>query len=607
MTGILISVGVDNSVSFPNRPDWYFNTENDSTTTEVVSVHQQSYDGKIDNKATFSIGDVRMLGTVYGYRKNSTYHEATSGSAETVANLLEEKGLEGVASLNGEFCIAVIRDKKLHIVTDRLGSRPLYYWSNGGKYIIASDLLSVVENIPGTPALAPEYVKEYLAMGKILGCRTPFENIKKVPPATVFSVDLEERSSHSQCYWRPEFRPSNRSYSAIVSEFVNIFKKALAERLSPHDRNGVLLSAGSDSRLILAAANSLPAEYRINTFHMADWENKEAQTAEKVASTADVHSHQLLLRDTNYQFNALSRNPPAMNCISLFNQGHATGFHEEINERCDRLLSGQFADTFIKGHFLPKREIRAGTIGTFDLPLEHEVDTITEYIDSLKIGDNSYLDTQSVRETVQSEICLHKDGSVHNHGVKYPSMESMVITSNFWPLTNQEDFFFYRSLFEMTPHYSPFIDNRLIDFSLTVPKKHLLRKNIVNSAVQKLSQDLSDIPHATSGVPLYWPQTVHHCLDRFNAARWRLGLWWNEKEPPSEYYSHHPWPDHRSMLKDDDRFEEILSDEEDLYKNFDKLSNSDVIDAYAKHSSGDQNNREDIYRILTLIKTPYIK
>jgi len=572
-----------------------------------VLIHQEPYKNQTDNRKKSSLGDIWTHGTIYGYQSNSQYHDVTSSSsAKVAADILEKNGLYGIECLNGEFCMVVSNGKKIHIATDRLGSRPLYCWQNKDKYVIASDLRSVVENVPNKPTLSPEYLEEYLSIGTVLGCQTPFENIKKIPPATIFSIDIEEKTSNSRCYWRPEYMPSNQSYSAVVSEFVSIFKKVLAERLSPDDRNGVLLSAGSDSRLILAAANSLSSDYLINTFHMSDWENKEAKTAKKIASTANVDSHDLLRRDDDYQFEALSRNPPSMNCISLFNQGHATGFHKEINKNCDRLLTGQFADTFFKGHFLPKRKIKFGTLGTLDLPVERKVDTIVDYIDSLGIDANSYLDIQSVRETILSEIDIQNEGSVQNHGIEYPSMESMVISSNFWPLTNQEDFFFYRSLFEMIPHYSPFIDNRLIDFSLSIPKKYLLRKNIINSAVQRLSPDLSEISHATSGVPLHWPQTVHHCLDRFNAARWRLGLWWNEEEPPSEYYSHHPWPDHRSILRYDDRFGDVLIDEENIYENLKTVDKSAVIDAYTKHTSGDENNQEEIYRILTLAKTPYI-
>src|SRR5918998_3985026 len=87
------------------------------------------FNGEIYNHARLREG-LERRGHVYRSRTDS----------ETIVHLYEERGLDFVKEIEGDFGIAVGDEARGRLVParDRVGVKPLYYYLNGGRLIFAS-------------------------------------------------------------------------------------------------------------------------------------------------------------------------------------------------------------------------------------------------------------------------------------------------------------------------------------------------------------------------------------------------------------------------------------------------------------------------------------
>lgn len=551
-----------------------------------------------------------LWGVVYGRETDDGYvsrmkESPNVGSAEWAGRHYDVEGADFVSNLNGEFVGLVLHPGRetATFVTDRLGSRPLYWaWVDGG--LVFSSQIQAIAAHPGLETgFAREYVYEYLAYDRVLGTRTPLENVSQLPPGTRTTIDSGCRTVSHQRYWAPKYRPIEKPYEEYVEELAATFETVLAERVGEDASYGVMLSGGSDSRMILSA---LEDERDIEAFHMAEWESREASVARRIAETADV-PFTLLERDAAYQRRALAENPSLSNFVGRFNQAHAAGFLEEIDDRVDVLLSGQFCDTFFKGHFLPVRNQSLGPVGSVDLPIRREINSVKDYVAYLResIGNSpSFVaDEQAFGRIVPNNV-TELDEGLCNHGVTYDSVTDCYLFTNYYPLTNQPDYFWYESLVQMLPHRSPFLDNRLIDLHLRIPTRYYLRKNLINGVIRSHDQLLARVPHGTSRLPLWMPEIAHFLSEHVHMLFWKYNLYLPWNRPPSPESGQKPWTDHRSLIRTDDFVGRAIKDNETLLRELPFLDYNGAIQCYEDHREKRANNTAELYRLATFLSMP---
>lgn len=545
-----------------------------------------------------------LHGETYGFESESGYtskhvSHPDASSTEYCAALYHQYGREFVSGLNGEFA-GVIYDpdaSRVALFTDRLGSRGLFYTTaNDGELVFSTKLQSLVA-YPGVETefdLEPLY--EWFATDRALGIETPLDGVKQVQPATIATTSTTDPELSPESYWRPVYDPVDRPFADVVDEFTRLLTDVLAERTAEDVEYGLLLSGGSDSRAILAAA-----DVPLDCFTMAGWMSREASIAEKCARESG-NEWTLLERDENYQIDALERNPPLSNFVGRFQHAHATGFLEELREDVDVLFSGQFCDTFFKGHFLPIYDFPVDQISSIDVPWERRIDTVDGYVDSIVDADElpEYLrQPPTLREALSKRIEQSANGVV-SHGVEYPSVRELVLSSEYYPLTNQPDSFFYDSLVQMMPYRSPFIDNRLIDFHLTVPTEYFLRRDMVNRAVKRLDRSLADIPHSTTGVALSRSFPFQYVGQKFSTVKRRF---LPVAEPPAPHLRQTSWTDHKTLIRERDFIEETLGDNADLIEDCSFIDPDAVQDVYDAHLDGEQRMPE-LYSLVTFLEMP---
>lgn len=545
-----------------------------------------------------------VWGNVLGYRRDGLYHPrdlADDSPSAYCARRYDEDGLDFVRRVNGDF-VGVIYDREqstVSIFTDRLGTWPIYYTeTDDGAVVFSSHIQSLAKYPSVSLAFDEEYVVQHLTWrGGPYGVKTPFQGVETFYPGAVTTYDLEEDSISRERYWSPDLSEDGtfQDYSAFVDAFVNRFQDSIADRTQDRSkRYGILLSGGSDARLVLGALDS---DLDVRAYHMADWMSKEARTTERIAMKKDI-PFQFLRRDSEYLGRVLERSPEYWNFQQLFNQAWAEGFIDEIRLEVDVILTGHFCDTLFKGTFVPTRYVGLGPLGRHDTRIELPITSVEAFDRELGPRKAEFINSNVDLSAVLNRNIKRVGDHVESYGIEFDSFRDFVLGRLHVPTTT--DSFFRQSLRENLELQMPIFDNRLLDLWLAMPTAYKLRRNVINSASKTIDPQLSDIPHADTGVPVKYSYPIHRIGDLpMNALRLISPF----EGVPAEHVSHHPWGKHAELIRKESYVEEAIYESEDLIRSLPFLDWDAVVRCYEDHLNG-KDNTKLLYRLVTFLKAP---
>lgn len=569
-----------------------------------LTVSVVDHDDAVESQPATATDGTRIWvwGELFGYETDGGYVARTGALAEMddaayAARRYDEDGAAFVDGLYGEFAgLCYGESGDVTLFTDRLGARPLYHArTDAGELVFATTL----QALPAYPGLAPsfdrEYLSEFLARKGAFGIETPLSGVRQTHPGALTHVD-QRGAVRTERYWVPEYRPSDASFATAVEEFVTRFRAAVRERVDPDAEYGVLLSGGVDSRLSLAVLAETGVS--VTAYHMNEWRNDEARIAERAAETAGVE-FRFLERDADYQRRALARNPALSDFVSEFYQAHATGFADVLTEEVDALVTGHYAGEAV-GRFtdFPLRRLDT-PLGTVELPLERPVRTVADYVEFLDCGLPEYLETPpSLADVLRANIRTEGERIVH-HGVAYPSLRDAVLFSELYPLTNDSDYLNYVELVQMLPHWTPFLDERVVDFATRLPVQYRVRRNVVNRALKRVDPELAAIPYANTGVPVGYPLPFHYVASNLRLVREK----YFQRDRPRPHFSHGSWTDHGELVRTDDFLLETLEKHEGVLEDLAFVDRDGVFECYRRHLAG-AHNRLPLCTLATVLEMP---
>jgi len=220
-----------------------------------------------------------LNGEIYNYQEirerllNAGHILASEGDTEVIAHLAEQSEPVGLArQLDGMFAFAVWDTSRNRLVLgrDRLGKKPLYYWSDGNSLVFASEIKALLVH-PSVPCrMDRSILPDYLTFGYVPSPRTFFEEIRSVPPAHVLVFEPGAGPTlHS--YWEPPLRLPGRSAPAYTSldnaaqAVRGVLTSAVQRRLVADVPLGAFLSGGVDSSSVVALMAGLMSE-PVSTF-----------------------------------------------------------------------------------------------------------------------------------------------------------------------------------------------------------------------------------------------------------------------------------------------------------------------------------------------------
>jgi asparagine synthase (glutamine-hydrolysing) len=191
-------------------------------------------------------------GEVYGWQDDARelaargVHFRTRSDTEFILRGYEAWGIDGLLPrLRGMFAFALVdfRARRVHVVRDRLGLKPVVYAHRGGNFAFGSTVRSVLPWLPrDLRDFSADAIDAYLAHRYVPAPRTIFTHIARLPNAHRLEYDLDGGRLELHRYWLP--RP------APAGDIAALLDQAIELRLVADRPLGLFLSGGIDSGTI---------------------------------------------------------------------------------------------------------------------------------------------------------------------------------------------------------------------------------------------------------------------------------------------------------------------------------------------------------------------
>jgi asparagine synthase (glutamine-hydrolysing) len=185
----------------------------------------------------------------------------TQSDTEAIVHAYEAYGTDCVTHFNGMFAIALWDKPKrrLFLARDRLGIKPLYYWTNGKKLVFGSEIKAILADPDVPRRLNATAVDQFLTLEYIPAPLTIFEGIYKLPPGHWLTFD--ESGIHIESYWQVAFdAPTIISANEAAEELVALLQDAVKIRLMADVPLGAFLSGGIDSSAVVGMMSAVMSE-----------------------------------------------------------------------------------------------------------------------------------------------------------------------------------------------------------------------------------------------------------------------------------------------------------------------------------------------------------
>lgn len=185
----------------------------------------------------------------------------------------------------------------LHLATDMIGIRPIFYTSQNGVFYFAS-AQHLLERLPALQrSVDQQGLAEHLTLGFSLGDRTPYQELKLLPEATWLQVDGRGHRQHHYFDWN-SVGLSGTAEDAAGPALFEAFSQAVGIRLDGHQTAYAFLSGGMDSRSIVATLASHGCRIEAMNFSIEDTQDK----AFAVAYAATLQGQCRLTQHTTHNF-----------------------------------------------------------------------------------------------------------------------------------------------------------------------------------------------------------------------------------------------------------------------------------------------------------------
>jgi asparagine synthase (glutamine-hydrolysing) len=191
---------------------------------------------------------------------------ATRSDCEVVVHAYEEYGPDCVRHLNGMFAFALWDDSKRRLLAarDPYGVKPLYWWTDGRRLAVASEVGALVAAGLVEPRVDSVALDHYLAGRFVPAPRTLFEGVRKLAPAARLIATAE--GARVESYREPPGEPiESASEDELADELAARFADAVERQMMSDVPYGAFLSGGIDSAAV-AAAMAIRSERPPTTF-----------------------------------------------------------------------------------------------------------------------------------------------------------------------------------------------------------------------------------------------------------------------------------------------------------------------------------------------------
>ncbi len=403
---------------------------------------------------------------------------------EVIIHLYEEHGVEAISYLNGVFAFALWdgQRNRLILARDRYGVKPLYYTVRAGLLSFASEVKALLQVDENGTRLDEQALCDYFTFQNTFGDKTLFDGIHLLEPGHYMVI--ENGRITKRRYWDFKFREAeDRGEAYYVEGLRELFGESVRRQLVSDVPVGSYLSGGLDSGSITAFASrhirrlmTFTGGFDVATAISIENFFDEREKAEIMSRTFGTEHYQMVIHAGDLEW-ALPR-------VIWHAEDLRVGMsypHYYLSQ-----LAGKFVKVVLAGaggdETLAGYPWRYNLVAGCRTPEEFENVTYQYWSRLVKDQDKKnffnskmtnrltgYSPFESMRKVLDHDVAetplkkaLYFDAKTFLHGI-------LVIEDKL-------------SMAHSLESRVPFLDNRLVDFTTSIPGKYLLSDSWTGAA-----------------------------------------------------------------------------------------------------------------------------
>lgn len=464
------------------------------------------------NGEIYNYGELRNELLKLGHRFNS------SSDTEVLLKGLIEFGIDYINQLNGFFAFAFYdkSNDELFVARDRMGIKPLIYYSDEKQFCFSSELAALMA-FDFDKNIRKDALKDLLKYTYVPAPKTILENVYKLEAGAYLKCKsgIITKSTYFELNKNDS---SSLSFEAAAKELKFKLESSVSNRLTSDVPLGTFLSGGYDSSIISAIAADQKND--LNTFSIGFKDNPyfdESETALKTAQFLGTKHHAIqipkdaLINDLDSILDSFDEPFGDSSAIAVYFLAKETRNHVTV------ALSGDGADELFAGYNKHKAIYKVLNDSNTILKLAKPFSKIVGSNNTSKIGNVS-------RKIEKFNALLSQDPSnryeflaAFNQDNIVDSLlnEKIVSKINFLQVQNLNEFLIQDQQFVlpndmlkkvdlMSMRHSlevrtPFLDHELVNFSNSLPEQYKIRNGDQKSILKEAFRDL--LPKHIFGMP----------------------------------------------------------------------------------------------------------
>ncbi len=245
-------------------------------------------------------------GEIYNFKnkkndlKKSGIKMQNGTDTAVLLELIVQHGLkEAITMIEGMFAFALWDNKlkKLYLVRDRFGEKPLFYYKTNECIIFGSELKIINNQSLFSLEISKKASFYYSLLGYIPAPFTIYKDVFKVMPSQIIEIDQSKNFEESKYFsFRDIAKDEKSNYSSFKNKIKNSLNNSIRKMMIADVEVGCFLSGGVDSSLVayLMQKNS---EKKIRTFSVGfnEKEYDESSYARQISDSIGSNHHQIMV------------------------------------------------------------------------------------------------------------------------------------------------------------------------------------------------------------------------------------------------------------------------------------------------------------------------
>lgn len=472
---------------------------------------------------------------------------STDSDTEVILYAYQEYGESIFHELNGIFAFGLLdkKNNKLLLVRDRLGIKPLYYGFKGSELVFSSELKAIRKSLGLKFSESKAY--DYFLSSNISG-ESFYSNVMVLKPGSTATLELNTKKFTTKDYFRltesirqNEYgKQSALSESKIIDQLDELLNAVVKDQMVSDVPIASVGSGGLDSSLVTAIASRYNPDISVYHVKVDDAKCDESEFAKRVAQYLNLELKTEVLSQTNYlQY--------IDHCIDLeglpLSHPNSVGIYliskKAKEDGIKVLLTGEGADELFGGYHRYKAYQKKLMFNR--LPI---IPSLVKRFSKLTIQPGfGGFSTEDVENYLgqASTFNFYKERCEFNFELKKAfafiekdserELKAYISTDLRYylpPILRRTDRMSMAAGLEMRV---PFLDNRLLEFSLNLPVKHQLNKYELKYLLKKVGERYlpKDIVYRSKkGFPLPIQEWLGH--DNFKQCMYQKWLALNNQQ-----------------------------------------------------------------------------